>query len=75
MKNKEEKKQVKKINFKKIGKIVKKILFLTMLVLTYFVSERLVDYLLTVDAEILKRSLNIILAVIVVLLYKKGEYI
>ena len=73
MKNKEEKKQVKKINFKKIGKIVKKILFLTMLVLTYFVSERLVDYLLTVDAEVLKRSLNIILAVVVVYLYKKGE--
>ena len=41
-------------------------LFIAMLLLTYMVSDRLVDYLLTVDVIILKRVLNLILVTILV---------
>lgn len=56
---------------KKIIKNIKLILFIMMLVLTYFVSTQTVDFLLTVNVETLKRALNIILVVIVVGIYMK----
>ena len=56
---------------KKIIKNIKLILFIMMLVLTYFVSTQTVDFLLTVNIETLKRALNIILVVIVVGIYMK----
>lgn len=56
---------------KKIIKNIKLILFISMLVLTYFVSTQTVDFLLTVNVETLKRALNIILVVIVVGIYMK----
>lgn len=64
-----------KKNRKKIIKTIKLILFITALVFTYILSEKIVDYLLTLNVELLKRSLNIILAVIVVIFYtyKKEE--
>lgn len=56
---------------KKIIKNIKSILFIMMLVLTYFVSTQTIDFLLTVNVETLKRALNIILVVIVVGIYMK----
>ena len=55
----------------KIVKDIKIVLFITMLILTYYISTKTVDYLLTVDVETLKRSLNIILVVLVVFIYNK----
>lgn len=77
MKNKEVKnnevKKEKKINKTKLHQIagfIKLLLFVTMLILTYFVSNKAVDYILTLDVNTLKRAVNIILAVIVVFLYE-----
>lgn len=56
---------------KKIIKNIKLVLFIAMLILTYFVSTQTVDFLLTVNVETLKRALNIILVVIVVGIYMK----
>lgn len=47
------------------------ILFVTMLILTYFISERFIDYVLTVDPIVLKRVCNMILVVIIMFLYNK----
>ena len=57
----------------KIIKRIKLVLFITMLVLTYFLSTKTIDFLLTVDVETLKRSLNIILVVLVVGIYFKPQ--
>lgn len=57
----------------KIVKRIKLVLFISMLILTYFLSTKIVDFLLTVDVETLKRSLNIILVVIVVGIYLKPQ--
>ncbi len=57
----------------KIVKRIKLVLFISMLVLTYFLSTKIVDFLLTVDVETLKRSLNIILVVLVVGIYFKPQ--
>lgn len=57
----------------KIVKRIKLVLFISMLVITYFLSTKIVDFLLTVDVETLKRSLNIILVVLVVGIYFKPQ--
>lgn len=57
----------------KIIKRIKLVLFITMLVLTYFLSTKTIDFLLTVDVETLKRSFNIILVVLVVGIYLKPQ--
>jgi hypothetical protein len=44
-----------------------------MLISTYLVSEVFIDYMLIIDPIILKRVLNIILVVIVMIFYKRGE--
>lgn len=58
---------------RKILKGIKFILFVTMLILSYFVSDRVVDFLLTIEVITLKRALNLILAVILMFMamYKK----
>lgn len=43
------------------------LLFTSMIILTYFVSEKFIDYILTVDPVTLKRVVNIILVVIVMI--------
>lgn len=65
------KKEIKKVNIEKIIGNLKVILFINLLIATYFLSTKTVDYLLTLDVELLKRSLNIILVSLVVILYKK----
>lgn len=68
MRNRSEVKE-SRINRKLIMKGIKSVLFIMMVVLTYFVSDKVVDYLLSLDAELLKRSLNIILVIITVFIY------
>lgn len=65
----------KNIKKNKILKIIKFVFFITMLVLSYFVSDRVIDYLLTIDVITLKRALNLILAVILMFIsmYKKDN--
>lgn len=65
----------KNIKGVKILKAIKFILFIAMLILSYFVSDRIVDYLLTIDVITLKRSLNLILVVILmfIVMYKKEK--
>lgn len=63
-------KENKIINERLVEKI-KLVLFILLLISTYIISTKTVDYLLTVDVETLKRSLNIILVVLVVGLYNR----
>ena len=55
----------------KMIKIVKLVVFIVMLVLSYLLSDKAVDYVLTINAEMLKRILNIILIVILMAIYFK----
>lgn len=61
----------------KVLKLIKFILFTTMLISSYFVSDKVVDYLITIDTTVLKRALNLILVVtlMLILMYtkEKGE--
>lgn len=71
------KKTVEKENNKhivaKITKILKIVLFITMLVLSYIVSDKLVDFISTLDILVVKRVLNLILVVILVFLFNKNN--
>lgn len=68
--------EIKEVQTIKNGKtinIIKTILFITMLILVYFISEKFVDFILSLDVQIIKKALNIILTAIVVVIfsYKK----
>lgn len=71
------KKTVEKENNKhivaKITKILKIVLFITMLVLSYIVSDKLVDFISTLDILVIKRVLNLILVVVLVFLFNKNN--
>ena len=71
------KKTVEKENNKhivaKITKILKIVLFITMLVLSYIVSDKLVDFISTLDILVAKRVLNLILVVVLVFLFNKNN--
>lgn len=71
------KKTVEKENNKhivaKITKILKIVLFITMLVLSYIVSDKLVDFISTLDILVVKRVLNLILVVVLVFLFNKNN--
>lgn len=54
--------------------LIKFILLIAMLVLTYEVSNTFIDYILTIDAIMLKRIVNIILVALIILsLMPKAE--
>lgn len=55
----------------KILKGIKFMLFITMLIGSYILSDRIVNYVSTLDIEMLKRILNISLVVIIVGFYFK----
>lgn len=55
------------LNFIKIG------LFIGMLILTYFVADKFINYIMTIDTDILKRVVNMILIVITVGIYSKSN--
>lgn len=71
------KKTVEKENNKhivaKITKILKIVLFITMLVLSYIISDKLVDFISTLDILVVKRVLNLILVVVLVFLFNKNN--
>lgn len=71
------KKTVEKENNKhiitKITKILKIVLFITMLVLSYIASDKLVDFISTLDILVVKRVLNLILVVVLVFLFNKNN--
>ncbi len=46
---------------------------MVMMVLTYIVSDKIVDYILSVDVIVLKRVLNLILATILVFISFKNK--
>ena len=54
-----------------ILKIIKLVMFVVMLVLSYLLSDKAVDYVLTINAEMLKRILNIIVIVVLMAIYFK----
>lgn len=72
MKKVVEKEDNKKI-VAKITKILKIVLFITMLVLSYIVSDKLVDFISTLDILVVKRVLNLILVVVLVFLFNKNN--
>jgi small neutral amino acid transporter SnatA (MarC family) len=65
--------KLKKLKGENILKGFKMILFMTMMFLSYMVSDRVVDYLLTVDVIILKRVLNLILVSLLVFMASKNK--
>lgn len=54
-----------------ILKIIKLVMFVVMLALSYLLSDKAVDYVLTINAEMLKRILNIIVIVVLMAIYFK----
>lgn len=56
----------------KIKKYIKIILFVTALVLSYFVTEYAVNYVATLSLELIKRVVNIILVIIIVIIALKN---
>jgi small neutral amino acid transporter SnatA (MarC family) len=65
--------KLKKLKGENILKGFKMILFMIMMFLSYMVSDRVVDYLLTVDVIILKRVLNLILVSLLVFMASKNK--
>ena len=64
---------MKKYNekFNKAIRIIKLVCLVGILISTYFISEEFIDFILTIDAIVLKRVLNMILVVIVMIFNKK----
>ena len=62
---------IMKANFKKFLKLMKNILFVTMLLLTFFISQKLTDLISTMDVNLMQQVINVVLAVVVVGLYLK----
>ena len=64
-------KKVRKVDTKKLIRILKMILFITMLGLSFLVADKLADIILHTTLEMLSRIINIILVVVVVAIYFK----
>lgn len=64
-------KRVRKVDTKKLMRIIKMILFITMLGLSFLVADKLADIILHTTLEMLSRIINIILVVVVVAIYFK----
>lgn len=69
-KERESLKENEKLNLlgKRIITIIKLILIAVALVLSYIISDKIIDYILTIDAIMLKRILNVILVIIVLVI-------
>ena len=66
---------MRKIDKNKIKGIkeIKIILYVVLMVATYLISDKLISFLLTLDAEILKRGFNLILIVCIVAYVNKKD--
>ena len=58
-----------KVNKKKVEAVAKLLMLLVMLILLFFISDRFVDYLITVDIAVLKKAVYVILATGIVGIY------
>lgn len=58
-----------KVNKMKVEAVARLLMLLVMLVLLFFISDRFVDYLVTVDIEVLKKAVYVILATSIVGIY------
>ena len=66
---------MRKIDKNKIKGIkeIKIILYVVLMVATYLISDKLISFLLTFDAEVLKRGFNLILIVCIVAYVNKKD--
>ena len=64
-------KKVRKVDTKKLIRILKMVLFITMLGLSFLVADKLADIILHTTLEMLSRIINIVLVVVVVAIYFK----
>ena len=55
----------------KVFNILKAIILVVMIIASYMLSDRIVDYLMTVDLIIIKRAVNIILITVIMAIYFK----
>lgn len=67
-----EKKEEQKNTKQKFVKFLKILMFIVAMILSYFVTEELVNYVSTLDIQLIKRIVNIIFVVIIaVFTFKK----
>ena len=71
MKEKEKTVKPKSKILPKVLKVIKMIILLVMIVASYILSDKVVDYLMAIDLIIIKRALNIILITIIMAVYFK----
>lgn len=58
-----------KVNKMKVEAVAKLLMLLVMLILLFFISDRFVDYLITIDVAVLKKAVYVILATGIVGIY------
>ena len=58
--------EINKIEILKGSKEIKLVLYIVLIVATYFIANKSINFLLTLDVEFLKRSLNLILIAVMV---------
>lgn len=67
-----EKKEEQKNTKQKFVKFLKILMFIVAMILSYFVTEELVNYVSTLDIQLIKRIVNIVFVVIIaVFTFKK----
>ena len=60
------KRENNKLEILKSSKELKLVFYIVLIVATYFIANKSVNFLLTLDVEFLKRSLNLILIAVIV---------
>ena len=60
------KRENNKFEFLKSSKELKLVLYIVLIVATYFIANKSVNFLLTLDVDFLKRSFNLILIAVMV---------
>ena len=71
MEEKPKKEKNTTISLAKVFNILKAIILVVMIIASYMLSDRIVDYLMTVDLIIIKRAVNIILITVIMAIYFK----
>lgn len=67
------KNKVSKVKKQKILAVTKLILLATMLVLLFFIADGFVNFLVTIEIEMLKKAVYVILATVVVGIFTGGS--
>ncbi len=71
MEEKPKKEKNTNMSLAKVFNILKAIILVVMIIASYMLSDRIVDYLMTVDLIIIKRAVNIILITVIMAIYFK----